>query len=587
MFQEYFGIPEDPFSITPDTKYLYLSERHREAYAHLLYGVAEGGSFVQLTGEVGTGKTLLCRKLLVELPQQVNVALIFNPRQSPLELVASLCDELHVHYPLGCTSIKEIVDFLNAYLLESHRAGWRTVLIIDEAQNLSYEALEQVRLLTNLETAKEKLLQIILVGQPELRSLLARPELRQLAQRITARYHLAPLSAAETRAYVLHRLRVAGREQPLFTVAALRRLHRLSGGVPRLINILCSRAMLAAFGAQQPRVTRRLLNGVARELQGVPERARPATLTWAALLLSGLAVASLLYLSAQRLAPDGAWPVVQAAPQGTSAALASASLPAAEPVSPQVARPGGGETGRVRPAEDRREAGQEIPGPAPAPLSVQAGEQAAQPPGWRQMLGSVDNAFATLFAYWQAVYPRAGDDQSACERAQRIGLSCIYGKGGWGNLAYYNRPAVIELLQENGTRSHVVVAGLDDQRVTLDLGGRRVSLPRPEVAALWTGSYIVLWRPPKLHSPYLGVGSQGEDVAWLSAMLDQVEGRPARALGDRPRFDQALKERVVRFQRKHGLMADGVVGKQTLIQLNMAVNRNNLPLLQPSQGPAG
>ncbi|MEW8499942.1 MAG: AAA family ATPase, partial [Candidatus Thiodiazotropha taylori] len=268
MFQDYFGIAEDPFAITPDPKYLFLSERHRNGFAHLLYGVTQGGGFVQLTGEVGTGKTLLCRKLLAQLPRAVDVAFVFNPRLSPLELVATICDELRVLYPLGCSSIKEIVDFLNAYLLESHAQGRRTVVIIDEAQNLSFESLEQIRLLTNLETSSEKLLQIILVGQPELRSLLNRPELRQLAQRVTARYHLTPLSRSETRAYILHRLKVAGLERPLFTDGAIRRVYKLSGGIPRLINILCSRGMLAAYGKRKGQVSRSMLSQVARELRG-------------------------------------------------------------------------------------------------------------------------------------------------------------------------------------------------------------------------------------------------------------------------------------------------------------------------------
>ncbi|MEJ2694139.1 MAG: AAA family ATPase [Candidatus Thiodiazotropha sp.] len=268
LSKEYFGIEEDPFSITPDTRYLYQSERHRNAFAHLLYGVADAGGFVQLTGDIGTGKTLLCRNLLAQLPEAVSVALIFNPRLTPLELVASICDELKVLYPIGCQSIKEIVDFLNAYLLEGHRLGRRTLVIIDEAQNLSHEALEQVRLLTNLETEKEKLLQIILVGQPELKQLLARPELRQLAQRITARYHLTPLSAHETREYVMHRLRVAGADEQLFSEGALRQLYRFSGGVPRLINVLCNRAMLAAYGVDRQSINGHLVKQVAGELAG-------------------------------------------------------------------------------------------------------------------------------------------------------------------------------------------------------------------------------------------------------------------------------------------------------------------------------
>ncbi len=272
MYHEFFGLSEDPFSITPDPKFTYLSERHREALAHLVYGVTEGGGFVQLTGEVGTGKTTLCRNLLMLLPEELNIALIFNPRQTPLELVASLCDELHISYPPDCSSIKVLVDHLNAYLLQSHSAGRRTVVIIDEAQNLSFDALEQVRLLTNLETATHKLLQIILVGQPELQSLLAQTELRQLAQRITARYHLTPLDAEETQAYVRHRLEVAGYQGRLFTSGAMRQMYRLTGGVPRLINVLCGRAMLAAYGKHLDIINRSLLREVAKELEGRVKR---------------------------------------------------------------------------------------------------------------------------------------------------------------------------------------------------------------------------------------------------------------------------------------------------------------------------
>ncbi|HHO69013.1 MAG TPA: hypothetical protein ENK12_08285, partial [Gammaproteobacteria bacterium] len=266
MYENHFGLTERPFSIAPDPRFLYMSPRHREALAHLLYGVGEGGGFVQLTGEVGTGKTTVCRCLLEQLPGGVDVALILNPRLTGLELIASLCDELGVDYPAGTTSTKVLIDALNQRLLQAHAEGRRTVMIIDEAQNLSAEALEQVRLLTNLETNREKLLQIILIGQPELRELLARDDLRQLSQRITARCHLVPIGRAETAAYIRHRLQVCGATEALFSERAVDLVHRLSGGVPRLINVLCDRAMLGAFVEGKRRVDPAVVRRAAREV---------------------------------------------------------------------------------------------------------------------------------------------------------------------------------------------------------------------------------------------------------------------------------------------------------------------------------
>ncbi|MBK7983842.1 MAG: AAA family ATPase [Candidatus Competibacteraceae bacterium] len=299
MYAEYFGLREPPFAITPDPGYVYLSPHHREALAHLLYGTDENGGFVQLTGEVGTGKTTLVRSLLEQGLEQVDIALCLNPRLTVEELLATVCDELNVSYPREHPTLKGLVDALNEHLLRVHATGRRTVLIIDEAQNLSREVLEQVRLLTNLETTKHKLLRIILVGQPELRALLARPDLRQLAQRITARYHLPSLDAEDTAAYIRHRLRVAGGRDDLFSRRALRAVYRRSGGVPRLINIICDRALLGAYGQNARRVSAGVVQQAAREaLQdrsfGLEKRfvhIRPAlAIALAGLLMIGIAL---------------------------------------------------------------------------------------------------------------------------------------------------------------------------------------------------------------------------------------------------------------------------------------------------------
>ena len=247
MYYDYFGLKAPPFTIAPDPRYLYMSERHREALAHLLYAFQGEGAFVLLTGEVGTGKTTICRALLAQLPENSDVALVLNPRLGVGELLATICDELGVTHPEHRNSLKAWIDVLNAHLLAAHAQGRNTVLLIDEAQNLSAKVLEQLRLLTNLETTTRKLLQIVLVGQPELRALLAKPELRQLAQRITARYHIEPLRADELPVYVEHRLEVAGARNTLFERSCFAPLYRASGGIPRLINSICDRALLGAY----------------------------------------------------------------------------------------------------------------------------------------------------------------------------------------------------------------------------------------------------------------------------------------------------------------------------------------------------
>ncbi|WP_338366190.1 AAA family ATPase [uncultured Pseudoalteromonas sp.] len=251
MYLSYFGLSEKPFSISPNPHYLFLSERHKEALAHLTYGLGEDGGFVLLTGEVGTGKTTITRSMLEQLPKNTQVAMIHNPALSELELLASICDELSITYDPQNATLKSLTDLIKLHLETNNKAGGHTILIIDEAQLLAPDVLEQLRLLTNIETDHKKLLQIVLVGQPELQALLKRTELRQLAQRITARYHLLPLTQGQTVAYIKHRLHIAGCDQGVFSLDAMQTVHQLTGGIPRLMNLVCERALVGAFSKQQ------------------------------------------------------------------------------------------------------------------------------------------------------------------------------------------------------------------------------------------------------------------------------------------------------------------------------------------------
>jgi len=293
MYLDYFGLAEPPFSIAPDPRFLFLGQRHQEALAHLLYGIAGDGGFVLLTGEVGSGKTTVCRCLLEQIPENCDVAYIFNPKLTVSELLSTFCDEIGICYPPENTSIKVFVDYINSFLLRNHAKGRHAVLIIDEAQNLSSEVLEQMRLLTNLETSRRKLLQIILIGQPELGQMLARHELRQLSQRIIARYHLEPLSREEIAAYVRHRLEVSGGKATLIPASLADRIYRLSGGIPRVINVLCDRALLGAFVQGKDQVDRKTLDQAAREVRSAPT-SRPLPWQTYALAASLLVTAALL-----------------------------------------------------------------------------------------------------------------------------------------------------------------------------------------------------------------------------------------------------------------------------------------------------
>ncbi len=507
MYQSFFGLAEAPFSIAPAPRYLYMSQRHQEALAHLLYGVNGDGGFVLLTGEVGAGKTTVCRCLLEQIPAACDVAYIFNPKLTVEELLATICSEFGIACPSGNSSIKRFVDCINAHLLDGYARGRQAVLIIDEAQNLAPEVLEQMRLLTNLETNERKLLQIILIGQPELATMLDRPELKQLAQRIVARYHLGPLTRAETAAYIQHRLAVAGTQRPLFPAGLMRRLHRVSGGVPRLINVLCDRALLGAYVQGKERVDRKTLAQAEHEvLPTLATRRRKQHLLAAGLLAltAGAAAVGVLYRPASEI--KDAAPVASGAITSTPATLAwPAALPAAH---------------------------------------------------------SEALAYTALFQAWGANY-QAGDP---CRQATELGLRCRSERGGLLELRQLNRPAVLTLRNDQGQAFHVALIRLDAERATLVVGEQTVSVSPGALAAQWSGDYRLLWRAPAAVQETLRPGDSGPAVAWLRERLAEIEARAPQP-GESPLYDAALTQRVKQFQISRGLRPDGNVGPNTLIHL--------------------
>jgi general secretion pathway protein A len=541
MYVSFFGLIDKPFSITPDPRYLYLSERHAEALAHLLYGINESGGFIQLTGEVGTGKTTVVRTLLSRVPQHADVAVILNPRVTPVEFLLTICEELGLGLDeADRSSVKEMVDALNRRLLAAHAEGRRVIVIVDEAQNLSAEVLEQVRLLTNLETATQKLLQIILIGQPELRELLDRTDLRQLAQRITGRYHLNPLAKAETEQYVRHRLRVAGASGEIFTNAALGEVHRVSAGVPRVINVVCDRALLGAYTEDTRKVTPALVRRAAGEVYG--RRFVPLWLGWVA------AVAALAGVCATVFFTSSLW-------RHSASMLHAAAkpVPAARLVPVAAAAP--------RPS----------PPPPPPPVSINAllAENAAT-------TGDAA-AFRRLLALWGTAMT---DDKDPCGQAQKAGLACLDQRGSWAQVRALNRPAILTLTDGEGQRHRVVLSALDEEFGTLDLGDHDVRVPLAELSRDWFGEFTVVWKPKTLHARQLSVGMRGDEVRWLRRSLNALHGAASDpALDDV--YDQELAIAVQNFQREHRLNVDGVAGLQTQVVLDTALAEPGSPLLSP------
>lgn len=518
LYLDYFGLKEIPFSIAPDPHYLYMSERHREALAHMKFGVESGGGFVLLTGEVGTGKTTIARCVIEQMDQNTDVALILNPRLNPVELLSSVCDELQIDYNDSPT-LKELTDSLNHYLISSHELGRKTILMIDEAQHLTFDVLEQIRLLTNLETNTRKLLQIILIGQPELQELVNRQELRQLAQRITARYHLMPLDLDETKAYIRHRLKVAGLPPhiQLFSDNSLKLLHKFSQGIPRLINVLCDRALLGVYSEQSNRISAKTIRQAANEAAGVQQDvlARYAKPHWQWSLIVSLVLSVFI------------WSFIW------------------------------------------------IDNPNSAQKSINNDHLAGLDKELIQYDRTGEKALDDLAGSWNLSLEQL---EAACYRQQdnQWPFHCEQMEArDWQKIKEINRPVIMRFVDSQLEPFYLAIVSIEKAHVIIAQNNQYIRVEKASLSPYWGGEATYLWRRPKYISLPLAQTSQHPIIEWIKTELSQ-SGHYQGELNQF--FDLGLTEAVKQFQKQHRLKPDGLIGQQTLMQL--LTDGNHSPTLE-------
>ncbi len=556
MYLTHFSLNERPFSISPDPRFLFMSNRYREALAHLTYGVEDGGGFVLLTGEVGTGKTTVCRCLLQQLPEKTRLAFVLNPKLNSLELLATICDELSIDYPENCSSLKILTDKLSQYLLSCYEQGLSVVVMIDEAQNIDTDVLEQIRLLTNLETNQKKLLQIILVGQPELQEKLAQRDLRQLGQRITARYHLRPLNLKETMAYVMHRIRIAGSRKSLFTRQSIELLHAKTSGIPRLINTICDRALVAATSRKKNLVNSRIMGDAIRDVMGEVHHSKPPELhSWPKFLAWGAGIVLIVIFIGLSF-----W-LGQRSNQSVVDETDSNDLNTEPSL---LSNPAKSMTEQVAKSVDNQFADKELVD------SRQAASGNLQASLIERMLADErwdingNWSMQQLMLLWQVKYTPLTDG-AGCDFAASFGLVCRSMNGNWQQLRELNRPAILKFsagLQGEFWGTLKELSGLD---ATLQFGKREMTIRVDELSTIWTGDFQLLWQAPDGYRGDLHIGDQGLAVGWLAEKMKRLVDDK---LLTTQIFNLPLQNALKIYQGQRNINADGIAGMRTILTIN-------------------
>ena len=578
MYLKHFNLSDPPFTIAPNPRYLYLSGQHREALAHLTYGLNEKhGSFILLTGEVGTGKTTVCRCLLEQIPKGVHVALVLNPRLNEQELLETICSELGIDCPEHATS-KVLIDRLNQWLLDRHSKGQHTVVIIEEAQNLNPRILEQLRLLTNLETNEQKLVQFILIGQPELLEQLARPELRQLAQRIVARYHLTVLTPQEVRSYIDHRFQIAGGNPKVFSAAVTLRIAQLSKGIPRVINLLCDRALLGCYAQNKNEVTLKILEQGAVEVFGDKQKLMRKELTgtdsamrhWIIASIGLAVLVGFFYLVYQKPSlflsrfPPEASSMQKGQDKAGETSMLSAGLAL-------------GQFGAASSNVNSNEGHEVLPRKV-QDLALQASTVGLENGTWGE-----SDAYSTLFKLWGLDLSQS-NDQTPCEFAQSKGLDCWHRRGTFTDIQRINRPVILKMISQEGKIFFVALVERGSRsRWTVAAGTVQMAVAQDRIEKFWTEEYALLWKRPIYYLRTVRPGDRGPIMTWLNQQLALFNKNEVNAKFNSA-YDNGVMQQVRQLQRRCGLQVDGLLGKETVILFNtinasaplLSQNRQNI-----------